>query len=60
MANKDLTEKLRNPRSWEYRFLKSVIERELSNQNVQEIVADNLDGENKNLDKFKSMTFKVH
>lgn len=53
MANKDLTEKLRNPRSWEYRFLKSVIERELSNQNVQEIVADNLDGENKNLDKIQ-------
>lgn len=51
--NKDLTEKLRNPRSWEYRFLKSVIERELSNQNVQEIVADNLDGENKNLDKIQ-------
>lgn len=54
MANqKDLTAKLRNPRSWEYRFLKSVIERELSNQNVQEIVADNLDGENKNLDKIQ-------
>lgn len=54
MANQnDLTAKLRNPRSWEYRFLKSVIERELSNQNVQEIVADNLDGENKNLDKIQ-------
>ena len=58
-SNNDLTAKLRNPRSWEYRFLKSIIERELSNQNVQEIVADNLDGENKNLDKIQ-MTFKVH
>ena len=53
MANQSLTDKIKNPRSWEYRFLKSIIQREISNQNVQEIVADNLDGENKNLAKIQ-------
>lgn len=53
MATQSLTDKIKNPRSWEYRFLKTVIQREISNQNVQEIVADNLDGENKNLAKIQ-------
>lgn len=50
----ELTKNLKNPRSWEYRFLKDLIKREINKQHIQEIIADNLDGENENLDKIQT------
>ena len=53
-TQQELTKNLKNPRSWEYRFLKDLIKREINKHHIQEIIADNLDGENENLDKIQA------
>ena len=53
-TQQELTKNLKNPRSWEYKFLKDLIKREINKQHIQEIIADNLDGENDNLDKIQT------